>query len=275
MARSPSDEPLDSRLGLLVCGHRDLGAINLFHRARAASGRAGLDWLATARITTGCGTWATHFIALLAYEPGIPVAYNVGLTALSLMAAAAITSMGFAVSLAVPGRWAAVVGGVVVGAGVGAMHYTGMWAVEVPGRITWDLPLVASSVGLGMVFGAAALASAARSDEIRTTLFAALLLTLAIVSHHFTAMGAVEILPDPTRVIDAFSLSPTTLALAIANAAMAVLGMTLIAAFTDRRLDANSRLLATALNNMTQGVVMFDRSERLMVCNDRYLEMYG
>src|SRR5215470_12079855 len=119
MARSPSDEPLDSRLGLLVCGHRDLGAINLFHRARAASGRAGLAWLATAGITTGCGTWATHFIALLAYEPGIPVAYNVGLTALSLMAAAAITSMGFAVSLAVPGRWAAVVGGVVVGAGVG------------------------------------------------------------------------------------------------------------------------------------------------------------
>src|SRR5262249_36196426 len=116
MARSPSDEPLDSRLGLLVCGHRDLGAINLFHRARAASGRAGLAWLATAGITLRI--WATHFIAMLAYEPGIPVAYNVGLTALSLMAAAAITSMGFAVSLAVPGRWAAVVGGVVVGAGV-------------------------------------------------------------------------------------------------------------------------------------------------------------
>src|SRR5262245_46009937 len=84
------------------------------------------------------------------------------LTALSLMAAAAITSIGFAVSLAVPGRWAALAGGVVVGAGVGAMHYTGMWALEVPGRITWDLPLVASSVGLGMVFGAAALASQKR-----------------------------------------------------------------------------------------------------------------
>jgi NO-binding membrane sensor protein with MHYT domain len=116
---------------------------------------------------------------------------------------------------------------VVVGAGVGAMHYTGMWALEVPGRITWDVPLVTSSVGLGMVFGAAALASAVRGDEIRTTLVAALLLTLAIVSHHFTAMGAVEILPDPTRVIDAFSLSPTALALAIANAAVAVLGMSL------------------------------------------------
>src|SRR6266516_4834881 len=211
-------------LAVLICFLTSLAAINLFHRARAASSSTRLAWLATTGITTGCGIWATHFIAMLAYEPGIPVAYNVGLTGLSLMAAAAVTSIGFAVSLAIPGLGAALVGGVVVGAGVGAMHYTGMWALEVPGRVAWDLPLVMSSVGLGMVFGAAALASAVRSDEIRTTLLAALLLTLAIVSHHFTAMGAVEILPDPTRVIDAFSLSPTALALAIANAAVAVPG---------------------------------------------------
>ena len=76
-------------LAVLICFLTSLAAINLFHRARAASGRAQLAWLATAGITTGCGIWATHFIAMLAYEPGIPVAYNVGLTALSLMAAAA------------------------------------------------------------------------------------------------------------------------------------------------------------------------------------------
>jgi PAS domain S-box-containing protein len=51
--------------------------------------------------------------------------------------------------------------------------------------------------------------------------------------------------------------------------------MTLVGAFADRRLDANGRMLSTALNNMTQGVVMFDRAERLVVCNDRYLDMYG
>src|SRR5262249_35276918 len=101
------------------------------------------------------------------------------------------------------------------------------------------------------------------------------LLTLAIVSYHFTAMGAGEIVPGPTRVITAFSLSPGSLAITVASAAVVILGMSLVGAFTDRRLDANSQLLATALNNMTQGVVMFDRAERLLVCNDRYLEMYG
>src|SRR5947209_4706929 len=262
-------------LAVLICFLTSLAAINLFHRARAASGRVQLAWLPATGITTGCGIWATHFIAMLAYEPGIPVAYNVGLTALSLLPAAAVTSIGFAVSLAIPGLGAALVGGVVVGAGVGAMHYTGMSALEVPGRIAWNLPLVTSSVGLGMVFGAAALASAVRSDEIRTTLVAALLLTLAIVSHHFTAMGAVEILPDPTRVIDAFSLSPTALALAIANAAVAVLGMSLAGAFADRRLRQKDAQLTTALNNMAQGLLMFDPQKRLILYNSRYVDMYG
>src|SRR5262249_19256967 len=37
----------------------------------------------------------------------------------------------------------------------------------------------------------------------------------------------------------------------------------------------DSALLAVVLNNITQGVVMFDAAERLVVCNDRYIEMYG
>jgi diguanylate cyclase (GGDEF)-like protein/PAS domain S-box-containing protein len=33
--------------------------------------------------------------------------------------------------------------------------------------------------------------------------------------------------------------------------------------------------LATAVNNMSQGLLMFDSAERLVVCNERYLQMYG
>ena len=155
------------------------------------------------------------------------------------------------------------------------MHYLGMWAVELPGRVTWSIDLVIASIALGMLLGIAALAVAVRRNDIRSILLAALLLTLAIVSHHFTAMGAVEIVPDPSRIITALSLSPTSLALAVASAAIAILSMSLISAFADRRLGDKSLLLATALNNMTQGVVMFDAAERLVICNDRYLEMYN
>jgi methyl-accepting chemotaxis protein len=37
----------------------------------------------------------------------------------------------------------------------------------------------------------------------------------------------------------------------------------------------NGRLLALALDNMTQGVVMFDGAARLIVCNERYVSIYG
>jgi methyl-accepting chemotaxis protein len=37
----------------------------------------------------------------------------------------------------------------------------------------------------------------------------------------------------------------------------------------------DSAMLSMVLNNMTQGVVMFDASERLIVCNERYIDMYG
>ena len=82
------------------------------------------------------------------------------------------------------------------------MHYLGMWALEVPGRVTWSPDLVFASIVLGMVFGYAALAIAIRyARQVGNAWSAALFLTLAIVSHHFTAMGAVEIVPDPTRAL--------------------------------------------------------------------------
>jgi PAS domain-containing protein len=34
-------------------------------------------------------------------------------------------------------------------------------------------------------------------------------------------------------------------------------------------------LLETALNNMSQGLIMFDADERVVICNDFYVEMYG
>ena len=77
------------------------------------------------------------------------------------------------------------------------MHYLGMSALEMPGHIAWSWDLVAASVLIGMMFGAASLWIAIHRSGTSGMLTAGVLLTLAIVSHHFTAMGAVEIVPDP------------------------------------------------------------------------------
>jgi len=42
-----------------------------------------------------------------------------------------------------------------------------------------------------------------------------------------------------------------------------------------RRLTLEKQRLDTAVNNMTQGLLLFDSSQRLVICNQRYLDMYG
>src|SRR6476661_1075622 len=177
----------------LICFLASLGAISLFHRARAADGRARVLWTLTAGAATGCGIWATHFIAMLAYNPGFNTAYDIGLTVLSLVTAMAVTAGGLGIGIYSSSRWGAAFGGGLVGAGVATMHYIGMWALYLPGWIIWETDLVVASIAIGMAFGVAALLVAMRGESLFGTAAAALLLTLAIVSHHFTAMGAVMI----------------------------------------------------------------------------------
>src|SRR5580700_4993335 len=82
-----------------VCFLASAVAINLFHRAQATRGRARLVWLSLDAAAGGCGIWATHFIAMLAYEPDVGAGYNLGLTILSLIFAAFISGGGLSTAL--------------------------------------------------------------------------------------------------------------------------------------------------------------------------------
>jgi diguanylate cyclase (GGDEF)-like protein len=65
----------------------------------------------------------------------------------------------------------------------------------------------------------------------------------------------------------------------IAVAGLSVLAISMLLFFVVRRLSQQHQLekqrLDTAINNMTQGLLMFDASKRLVVANQRYVEMFG
>ncbi|SDK15597.1 MULTISPECIES: bifunctional diguanylate cyclase/phosphodiesterase [Bradyrhizobium] len=44
---------------------------------------------------------------------------------------------------------------------------------------------------------------------------------------------------------------------------------------SQQRLTLEKQRLDTAVNNMTQGLLLFDSAQRLVICNQRYIEMYG
>ena len=262
-----------------VCLLASAVAVILFHRAQATTGGTQFVWLALDAAAAGCGIWATHFIAMLAYDPAIGTGYNLAITILSLLIAVLITGAGLAAALLDLGRWTAAFGGAVVGGGIAAMHYTGMMALEVPGRMTWAPNLVVASIVLGIAFGSFALHFAARRDDWVNTVIATILFALAILLMHFTAMGAVLVVADPTRINDAAALSPAALSLVIAGIVTIVLGICLVAALSDRqangKLQQQKILLDTALENMSQGLCMFDADGRIVLFNERYAKMMG
>ena len=270
----------DWRLVLLagaICSFASAVAFSLFHRARASRGRTRAIWICLDAAVGGCAIFATHFVAMLAYDPGAGAGYNVPVTLLSLLFAVCIVAIGLCVALISARQSVVAIGGAIIGTGVAAMHYTGMTALELPAYIVWAPGIVSASVVFGSVFAAIAMLVAVRRDDSAHTVAAAGLLTVAIVSHHFTAMGAVTLVPDPTLGSDGLTVSPAALSFLTSVGAFSILGISLLAAVFDRRakgeLHEQKILLDAAIANMSQGLCMFDADGRILLFNQRYVEL--
>src|SRR6202790_3150569 len=249
-------------LAALVCVLASFAAINLLRHARKSTGRMRGVWLAVSAISTGFGIWATHFVAMLAFTPGIPSGYNIMLTMLSLVAAIALTGAGLAVSLTPNWRHGPWIGGAIVAGGIAAMHYTGMAAFEVAGIILWDPVLVAASIVLGAAIGAVALPVGLHGKNEKWKIGGAVLLTLAICSHHFTAMAAVSIIPDPTMEISQTALPAGWLAVGVAIASFGIIGLALAGVVLDIRDHRRSELEVDRMRDLANASV-----EGLLVCD--------
>jgi diguanylate cyclase len=252
-------------LAALVCALASFAAMGLLNHSRHAPRAMRPVWLVVAAIATGCGIWATHFIAMLAYSPGIANGYNIALTLLSLVAAIGLTGSAMAVAMFAPLRLRRWIGGAMVGGGIATMHYTGMAAFEIAGSIIWDMPLVILSIVLGAAIGATALPiglASRRGTPLRLRLAGAGLLTLAICSHHFTAMGAVSIIPDPAIVIPESAISPTWLAVGVAFGSLFIIMFALTAVSVDlherRRMELEAQRMQRLANAAIEGLMMCD-----------------
>lgn len=257
----------DLRLVLLaavICTMASFAAVNLLHHVRRTRGLMRKVWLCVAGTATGFGIWATHFIAMLAYSPGIQSGYNVALTLVSLIAAILLTIVSFTVaanSSSRRGRW---IGGALVGGGIAVMHYTGMAAFEIPGRIVWNPTLVVASIVLGAVFGALALPVGLRNRAYKSIVIGAMLLTLAICSHHFTAMAAAALILDPTITVSPNAIPTHWLAILVTLACFTIFLLTFAGFTLDVRERQQAKREMEKLNNLANAAF-----EGLLVCEGK------
>jgi PAS domain S-box-containing protein len=225
-------------LSVLVACLASYSALDLGEHVAAARGLARKLWLGAAAITMGGGIWSMHFIGMLAFVMPISMSYDIGLTLLSLAVAIIVTGGAFyIISRQVNSPLPLALGGIFMGLGIVAMHYTGMAAMRGHAELAYDGLFVALSVVIAIGASTAALWLAFQTTGPWQKLVAALVMGLAISGMHYTGMEAAIFTahgPTPEAVANS-RLDQTNLALAVAGVTFCILTLASIASLSQQK----------------------------------------
>jgi NO-binding membrane sensor protein with MHYT domain len=179
--------------------------------------------LANGGLIMGTTIWSMHFIAMMAVQLPVLINYNIVETILSIGIAICATALGlYVVSNRRLGKFSIPGAGVLMGLGIGSMHYIGMGAIRGCG-LGYDPLLVGASVVIAVTASMAALWFAFYRRTILTTLAGGVVQGLAIASMHYTAMAATFFEPlDAPAELTIPLFSQNLLAFMIAGAMLVV-----------------------------------------------------
>ncbi len=239
-------------LAVLVCAVTCYTSMALLWRAQRAEGRPAL-WLLAASFALGGGTWATHFVAMLAFQAGLPVGYDVPTTIVSILIAFAGCVAGLSLFLRPERTWRDVLGaGGIVGSAISAMHFIGMTGVRVAGTLAYDPAYVVLAIAFSIAFASASCMAHRTQSTLLSRTASGTLLALAIFTLHFTAMTALTITPDGTVGLPDDLLATGPMAIAVASVTMAILGFGLLGAMVDQHLESRTRQELRRIRQLTE-----------------------
>jgi NO-binding membrane sensor protein with MHYT domain len=226
--------------------------------ASTSSPRKSWTWLIAGAVSMGIGIWSMHFIGMLAFHLPVPVAYDLPISLLSMIIAIIVS----AVALLILRRPALktndlIIGALLMGIGISAMHYTGMFAMQMSPAIRYDPLIFAASVliAIGASLAALWIAFQLRTKHSKPAILAKLgsasVMGLAIAGMHYTGMAAAHFAAGSICVAAvAGGIHNTVLAIAIGGSSVVVLGLTLTVSALDAHFALNNARLARALEKI-------------------------
>ena len=281
-------------VSVLMAALAAYAALRLAGRITAAeTGRAKGLWLAAGATAMGVGIWAMHFIGMLAFRLPVAVGYDLAGTLVSVLPAIVTSVVVLYVSTREKIRPPQLLfAGMLMGLGIGTMHYTGMAAMRIAGHMFYDPVLFGVSIVVAVVLASAALyiqflaghrAKAGKQTKARkqrTLLGAALTMGIAVSGMHYTAMAAVYFFPRDSPGAPVGLVAPTLLAVLVGLAAALILALTIFVVVVDGRLKAAALSARTsrarmmqAIETMSEGFCLYDADDRLVLCNSRYRDL--
>ncbi|HEY3849120.1 MAG TPA: EAL domain-containing protein [Acetobacteraceae bacterium] len=263
----------------LICALACGTTLNLVARAQTSNGKESLTWVIAAAAVFGCGVWSLHFVAELAYTPGIPIAYSIPLTVVSAFVAIVGSLIALSVWLYCPSRTVGVAaGGTLLGLAVSAMHYSGVKAMRVPGTLHFDRDQAAASIVVAVAFAILALGRSGTLASPWRRVEAIGWLALSICGLHFTAMSALSIeLGQASNPHDAV-LGTEALAVTVGSVSMAILIVSLAATLMEQRLSRRAVLelkRMRLMSDISQEILIIHRDGIILQVNAAGGRMFG
>ncbi len=216
------------------------------HTLRARSG-----WTTAGAISMGGGIWAMHFIGMLAFTLPCGVDYNPFGTLLSMIPGAIASGIALTIiaKRGAPSIKNLFAGAVLMGGGIGAMHYAGMAAMEPQAVLLYDPVLVGVSVVVAIALAFVSLGIRFRfpvgeAQGFRATFAAAVVMGFAVSGMHYTAMQAAVFFPQPDPSILNLTLPKATLSIGIAIVTCLVAASALLSTFAARQTELAQTLRA-------------------------------
>ncbi|MEB0048286.1 MULTISPECIES: putative bifunctional diguanylate cyclase/phosphodiesterase [unclassified Pseudomonas] len=252
-------------------------ALDLTGRIATAKGLAVHFWTAGGAVAMGVGVWSMHFIGMLAFKLPIELGYDLSITLLSLLIA--VLSCGFALWLVSQPQllaWQLAFGALVMGAGISAMHYTGMAAMRMQPGIDYDPALFSTSLVIAVGASAAALWIAFRLRQHSPYVGllrggAAVIMGVAIVGMHYTGMAAARFADGGFCGAALTGLSGKGLDNLVLITTLAVLSIALLTSVLDARLEARTADLAHSLTEANRELTQLALHDTLTGLPNRML----
>ncbi|MEC9265624.1 MAG: MHYT domain-containing protein [Pseudomonadota bacterium] len=280
----------------LIAGLAGFSFIRLLvHVAEQPNGPGRTVWQIAGALIMGLGVWSMHFVGMLAYRLPIPVGFDATLTAASVVPAIAGSFVAMnLVGNRTHGTRALMVGAIAFGGGIGAMHYTGMAAMQVNAIVRYDVILFSASIAVAVALGLLALSIAKwivrRGDELQisASVLAAGIVGFAVAGMHYTAMASTlcfsATVPNPVfqaynpDILAALTGVATVTILATAGGALAydrrLAHEVLQREAASRRAMVSDRRLSEAMETLADDFAIFDASDRLVFWNSHFREAF-
>jgi PAS domain S-box-containing protein len=241
--------------------------------------------LISGSLSLGAGVWAMHFIGMLAFSL-CAVSYDPAITLWSLLPSIGASALAlWLISRRNLKPWQLVGGGIAVGAGIGAMHYTGMAAMRMAPVLRYDPLMFALSIVVAVVLAIIALSvrfglrrSSLPWSERSRSVVSAIVMGSAIAGMHYTGMAAARFVgqvPAGTTTNAAFvALATSLITIAFTIFVMGANGALRYRELF-RRLTAEESRLRAVLSTAADGVVLFDASHKVEDCNAAAERIFG